>query len=75
VFISSSEYSNEGCLGLIITLIGIFNIENALLIKSRDGVKPSKSNLPHSSILLAPFFSAFIASSSESTQTSLIICI
>ena len=34
-----------------------------------------KSNLPHNSILLAPFFSAFKASSNESTQTSLTICI
>ena len=45
------------------------------LIKSLDGVNPSKSSLPQSSILLAPFFSAFIASSNESTQTSLMICI
>ena len=34
VLISSSEYTKDGCFGLIITLIGIFNIENALLIKS-----------------------------------------
>ena len=75
ILISSSEYSKDGCFGLIITLMGIFKTEKAFLIKSLEGVKPSKSSRPQSSILLAPFFSAFIASSNESTQTSLMICI